>query len=87
MPLPDFGTVAGVRAVADALGRDAGVSLIQYAAGALSAQVMTTAGGGLGAARPGAGGVFGGIPVGGPHADGPDALDEALRGRDAEETP
>lgn len=91
VPLPDFGTVAGVRAVADALGRDAGVSLIQYAAGALSAQVMTRAGGGLGAAPPGAGGglggVFGGIPVGGPHADGPDALDEALRGRDAEETP
>jgi hypothetical protein len=91
VPLPDFGTVAGVRAVADALGRDADVSLIQYAAGALSAQVMTRAGGGLGAAPPGAGGglggVFGGIPVGGPHADGPDALDEALRGRDAEETP
>jgi hypothetical protein len=82
--------VAGVKAVADALGRDADVSLIRYAAGALSAQVMTGAGGGLGAALPGAGGpggVFGGIPVGGPHADGPDALDEALRGRDAEETP
>ena len=77
--------------MADALGRDADVSLIQYAAGALSAQVMTRAGGGLGAALPGAGGglggVFGGRPVGGPHADGPDALDEALRGRDAEETP
>jgi len=90
MPLPDFGTAAGAAAVADALGRDAEVPLIQYTAGALSEQGMTRAGGGLGAARPGAGapsGVFGGIPVGRPPADGPDALDEALRGRDPEETP
>lgn len=89
-PLPDLGTVAGVKAVAYALSRDADVSLTQFAAGALSAQIMTRPGGGLGAAVPGAGdgpgGVFGGIPVGGPHADGPDALDEALQGSDTEDT-
>jgi hypothetical protein len=82
--LGDLRKVGGLRAVGESLGvvREAGVDLA--VAGALSEVILGRPGGGFaGVGVPAGGGVFGGrvvIPHGEAIDEGPDALDEALRG-------
>jgi hypothetical protein len=85
VPLGNLTKAGAATLVAGAFAQQREASLTQLAAGALSTQIMTRAGAGLDV-----GGIVGGVPVVGPHAesaDQPDALDRALSGHatDAEE--
>ena len=90
MPLADLSSMARTKALAGAFAQVRDVTLAQLASGALSSQIMTRPGGSFDGGARGVGGIFGGVPVVGPHEQAmvdkrPDALDRALAGQHDQE--